>query len=266
MLLAVGANVLAFPFLFAFNGPVGAEAGGQPGWLALLLCCDAVLWLDVAARFAVPHEDENEGQLLSHRRVALRYLRSDLPVDVLCRWPWDAIAAACYGAPLRLSFGHLARLVSIRRALVILETRAGSRPRFVGPAQRLATLCTVSLVIVHWYACATWKLSHTLWREGEDSWVAQVVEGRWEGSSVPWPWPDWACYLASVDRALNNVLAGEQRGATHYETALALLGQVGGVAWLAYFTSTMVQLVTNMNHMEEVARAKIGRVATCYLR
>ena len=182
---------------------------------------------------------------------------------MLCRWPWDAIAAACYGAPLRLSFGHLARLVSIRRALVILETRAGSRPRFVGPAQRLATLCTVSLVIVHWYACATWKLSHSLWREGEDSWVAQVVEGRWEGSSVPWPWPDWACYLASVDRALNNVLAGEQRGATHYETALALLGQVGGVAWLAYFTSTMVQLVTNMNHMEEVARAKIGRVATC---
>jgi hypothetical protein len=37
---------------------------------------------------------------------------------------------------------------------------------------------------------------------------------------------------------------------------------VGGVAWLAYFTSTMVQLVTNMNHMEEIARAKIGRDAT----
>ena len=130
-----------------------------------------------------------------------------------------------------------------------------------------------------------------------------------------------------MDRALNNVLAGEQRGATHQETALALLGQVGryiyslgphlpwlhvpwfytssalltmasrtlssgehfpctwrgspwrveysalnttmalleqvgGVAWLAYFTSTMVQLVTNMNHLEELARAKIGRVAT----
>ena len=34
------------------------------------------------------------------------------------------------------------------------------------------------------------------------------------------------------------------------------------MAWLAYFTSTMVQLVTNMNHLEELARAKIGRVAT----
>tara|TARA_B110001469_G_scaffold81405_1_gene77014 strand:+ start:98 stop:424 length:327 start_codon:yes stop_codon:yes gene_type:complete len=105
-------------------------------------------------------------------------LRSDLLVDVLCRWPWDAIAAACYGAPFHLAFGHLVRLVSLRRALALLETRAGSRPRFVGPGQRLATLCSVSLVIVHWYACATWKLSHTLWREGEDSWVAQVVD-RW---------------------------------------------------------------------------------------
>ena len=54
VLLAVAANVLAFPFLFAFRGPVGGEVGGQPGWLALLLCCDVVLWLDVAARFAVP--------------------------------------------------------------------------------------------------------------------------------------------------------------------------------------------------------------------
>ena len=49
--------------------------------------------------------------------------------------------------------------------------------------------------------------------------------------------------------------------ATPYRGA-GLCGQVGGVAWLAYFTSTMVQLVTNMNHMEEIARAKIGRDAT----
>eukprot|EP00964_Phaeocystis_antarctica_P148625 scaffold115541_cov42-Phaeocystis_antarctica.AAC.1 len=52
-------------------------------------------------------------------------------------------------APFRLSFGHLARVVSLRRGLAILETRAGSRPRFVGPGQRLATLCCTSLVVVH---------------------------------------------------------------------------------------------------------------------
>ena len=33
-----------------------------------------------------------------------------------------------------------------------------------------------------------------------------------------------------------------------------------GVAWLAYFTSEMVQLVTNMNQRDELARSKISRV------
>ena len=33
-----------------------------------------------------------------------------------------------------------------------------------------------------------------------------------------------------------------------------------GVVWLAYFTSEMVQLVTNMNQRDELARSKISRV------
>ena len=33
------------------------------------------------------------------------------------------------------------------------------------------------------------------------------------------------------------------------------------MAWLAYFTSNMVTLVSSMNQQEEYARAKIGRVA-----
>ena len=33
------------------------------------------------------------------------------------------------------------------------------------------------------------------------------------------------------------------------------------MAWLAYFTSNMITLVSSMNQQEEHARAKIGRVA-----
>lgn len=51
-----------------------------------------MLWCDVGLRFVTPVQPlEGEGgKLLSHRRVALRYLRTDLLVDVMCRWPWDA--------------------------------------------------------------------------------------------------------------------------------------------------------------------------------
>ena len=37
--------------------------------------------------------------------------------------------------------------------------------------------------------------------------------------------------------------------------------ELSGVAWLAYFTSNMVTLVSSMNQQAEYARAKIGRVA-----
>eukprot|EP00966_Prymnesium_polylepis_P036472 846223-Prymnesium_polylepis.1 len=46
------------------------------------------------------------------------------------------------------------------------------------------------------------------------------------------------------------------------QVALALFGVLGGTLWLAYFTSTMVQLVTSIDLEMERARAKIGRVAT----
>ena len=64
--------------------------------------CDAVLWCDVGLRFVTPvHPLEGEGgKRLSHRRVALRYLRTDLLVDVLCRWPWDACVSGAGPFPL----------------------------------------------------------------------------------------------------------------------------------------------------------------------
>ena len=103
LLLAVGINVLAFPFLLSFEGPVSGSR--NHAWFAVLLACDVVLWLDVASRFVTPQwegdEDEGEETRLSHRRVASRYLLSwdGLLLDVLCRWPWDAFMAAAAGAP-----------------------------------------------------------------------------------------------------------------------------------------------------------------------
>ena len=102
LLLVVGINVLAFPFLLSFVGPVSRST--NHAWFAVLLACDVVLWLDVASRFVTPQwegGDEGEETRLSHRRVASRYLLSwdGLLLDVLCRWPWDAFMAAAAGAP-----------------------------------------------------------------------------------------------------------------------------------------------------------------------
>ena len=106
LLLAVGINVLAFPFLLSFEGPVSGST--NHAWFAVLLACDVVLWLDVASRFVTPQwegdGDEGEETRLSHRRVASRYLHSwdGLLLDVLCRWPWDAFVAAAAGVHIAL--------------------------------------------------------------------------------------------------------------------------------------------------------------------
>ena len=107
LLLVVGINVLAFPFLLSFVGPVSRST--NHAWFAVLLACDVVLWLDVASRFVTPQwegdGDEGEETRLSHRRVASRYLHSwdGLLLDVLCRWPWDAFVAAAAGVHLALN-------------------------------------------------------------------------------------------------------------------------------------------------------------------
>ena len=358
VLFAVGANVLVFPFLLAFEGAI-RRGDGAFGVFSL---CDVILWLDWLLIFITPIWDEEAAALLSHRATAARYLRSgDLLLDLFARCPWDAIVTGSYAAPRRdspthppphphtptptptlplrsradsstLSFGHLARLLTMRRALYILHSRVGSGgaarrsrrrpacawrpartrhggggtrlqaqaqappppeaaargrrrldarsahvaalrrapprppphragPRFVGPLQRLVTLCSVSLVVLHWYACLMWLLSERLRKAGRESWTAKAAYGEWDGTTELWPWPQWAQYLHSFDRGLTCILSGAVRGGTHDETALALAGQLAAVAWLAYFTSTMVQLVTNMSASSELARSKIGRVS-----
>lgn len=119
VLFAVGTNVLVFPFLLAFEGTIELGSGA----FALFALCDAILWLDVLACFVTPVWDEATGALLSHRAVAKRYLRSgELIIDISARCPWDALVTGSSA----LSFGHLARLLTLRRALLILNSRVGS--------------------------------------------------------------------------------------------------------------------------------------------
>ena len=197
------------------------------------------------------------------------------------------------GTPLELSYGHLPRLLTLRRALSILHSRGSSGPRFVSSKQHLVQLCSVALMSLHWYACATWLQSRLLAECGRQSWVATVMNGTFEETTEAWPWPLWARYASSFARALNAVVGGEKVGGTHAEVVMALFGrarlhlepphnhphaplrshslcrrctrvphtELSGVAWLAYFTSNMVTLVNSMNRQEEYARAKIGRVA-----
>ena len=106
-------------------------------------------------------------------------------------------------------------------------------------------LCSVALMSLHWYACATWLQSCLLAEGGRQSWVATVMDGTFGETTEAWPWQLWARYASSFARALNAVVGGEKVGGTHAEvvrsctsnhrtTCTRTLHSVSDVAGAAY--------------------------------
>ena len=60
----------------------------------------------------------------------------------------------------------------------------------------------------------------------------------------------WARYVRAFDRALLIMVGEGNHGETHEEIAISAGGLLVGTAFLAYFTSTLVSLVTSLNQVE----------------
>jgi len=76
--------------------------------------------------------------------------------------------------------------------------------------------------------------------------------------------PMWARYARAFDRALLTVLADgvNNQRLTNTEVLLSLLGLLAGTAFLAYVTSTVVEVIRGMNQVEEASRRKIIQVVS----
>eukprot|EP00966_Prymnesium_polylepis_P203712 4719458-Prymnesium_polylepis.1 len=85
-LLAAHVNVILFPALRGYGGPVTSTNFPLPHLLLWIL--DLVLWLDFACKFITPAWDDGV-RIFDHRAVALAYLRGDFAYDLLTRLPWD---------------------------------------------------------------------------------------------------------------------------------------------------------------------------------
>ena len=112
---------------------------------------------------ALPHTAPRAGYaaptVLLTTRSYLKYLRLDRSRSYL---------------PLLIPRGPSSLPLLTIAIQAILQTRVGSRPRFVGPGQRLLTLCTLSLVVMHWYACGMWLIGERQAAAGRGTWVSQV--------------------------------------------------------------------------------------------
>ena len=253
-------DLIVFPARLAFAGAVGSS---EPAWFGVLVLTDVVLWLDMLARFFTPVCVE--GKLIYDRRAVVRtYLRGSFALDLVARLPWDGFMGMGSTGGYRFGYGHLARLLVLRRTLDITRDPGGRGGHgFVGPARRLALLLAVSLLGLHWYSCATWIVGESLKNAGLNSWLDQHWTPCTSDEAVceHWAdWPFWARYVRSVDRAALRVLGNDLGQHSHAETALGLVGTLVGIVWMAYFTGSMVQLLTTLNQASERSLARIAAV------
>ena len=82
--------------------------------------------------------------------------------------------------------------------------------------------------------------------DGQRSWVHPDVLTTAEPYTQ---WALWVKYMRSLNRALLIVVGEGAHGETHEEIAISTVGLLGGTVCMAYFTSTMVNLVTSLNQV-----------------
>ena len=222
MLLVTAAYTLLLPALLAF-GRVPIAFATWPACAAGLTACDVVLWAELGARFITPM-DVRGTVVRSHRRVARAYVRGDasngfLLLDLLCRTPWER-----FGGSTAFTYRSLPRLLLALHARAAALTEVFGRPRHLSPAQRVLLLAALSLVGLHWYACALYAAGLALSAAHRPNWLeATALEqdaAHWSAAGA---------YLQSFDRALLTLLGNGDHGQTHEEVCISLAGVLLGL-------------------------------------
>ena len=117
VLLASLVNVLAFPMIRAFYGPV--TLSNFAFWYVCLWTLDAVLWLDLCCTFVTPIWDD-------HGCVPAGYPFGRLLFDLVARLPWDVVFPGVDGR-LAFDYGHLARLLLVPNAVAVINDPVSTR-------------------------------------------------------------------------------------------------------------------------------------------
>lgn len=234
-------NCIIFPALLAFGAAgthVGAVTFGS-GWATLFVCLDVFLWVDIAATFVTPGFTAHGEVVASHAAVASAYLRGHFALDFLSRFPWSFVLPAnCAGHSVCLSYAHLARLALLPRAFDVGFRRIEGGARDLHARHQLGLLCLRALVHLHWYACAVYYVGISLRNDQNQprGWLfVQLTAAGSEG------WTFWESYLRAFHHGLLTVIGEGVAGDTVEEVGLGTAGVLGGVLWLAYFTSNMVR-------------------------
>ncbi|XP_019243477.1 PREDICTED: potassium channel SKOR-like isoform X1 [Nicotiana attenuata] len=151
---------------------------GLPENLFLLDIAGQIAFLiDIVVLFFVAYRDAHSYCMVYDRKlIALRYLKSRFPVDLLGCFPWDAIYKACgRKEPVRyLLWIRLSRALRVTEFFEKLEKDIRLNYLFT----RIVKLLVVEVYCTHTAACIFYYLATTLppWEEGY-TWIGSLKMG-----------------------------------------------------------------------------------------
>ncbi|KAA8541403.1 hypothetical protein F0562_025366 [Nyssa sinensis] len=156
---------------------------GLPEKLFLLDIAGQIAFLiDIIVRFFVAYQDDHSYTVvLSHKLIAIRYLKSRFSVDLLGSLPWDAIFKACgRKEPVRyLLWIRLSRALRVTEFFEKLEKDIRINYLFT----RIVKLLVVELYCTHTAACIFYYLATTLPPSQEGyTWIGSLQMGDYSYS------------------------------------------------------------------------------------
>uniref|UniRef100_A0A5B7CAK4 Potassium channel n=1 Tax=Davidia involucrata TaxID=16924 RepID=A0A5B7CAK4_DAVIN len=156
---------------------------GLPENLFLLDIAGQIAFLiDIVVRFFVAYRDAHSYSVVfSHKRIAIRYLKSRFLVDLLGCFPWDAIYKVCgRKEPVRyLLWIRLSRALRVTEFFEKMEKDIRINYLFT----RIVKLLVVELYCTHTAACIFYYLATTLPSSKEGyTWIGSLQMGDYSYS------------------------------------------------------------------------------------
>jgi len=232
-----------------------------PGWAIV----EGLLWgafvVDILFNFVTAYEDEQTEEIVvDPKRIAKRYAKTWMIVDVIASIPFDFIFPAEEGGASSANrLGRLARLPRAIRVLRLLRLLRLLRvARLQGYLSRFEQITDVHPAIARAFAAAFWVLlslhfMSCLWffigteQEGE-SWVKE--EGLTDADS-------WTAYLTSmywIATVVTSTGFGDIVPLSLGERGFTILVQLLGVAWTGLVVSTMATIFASLDRQHSTIK------------
>ncbi|KAJ8606509.1 hypothetical protein CTAYLR_005911 [Chrysophaeum taylorii] len=247
--------LIVTPFELSFVSEFPVEKLGRPktrvyrkhiALYSLNRIVDALFVVDLVMEFNTAFFDAKRGEwVVDHGKIAKRYAKSWLTLDVLGILPYDMLP----GLTRRAGYLRLVRLVRLMKMLRVFKNprimaRVGKRITLRAGTQAIIKYVLVLFLIFHWAACALRLIDEIILEGAED--CDRVGDATCPNVAITrWHVGVWGQYTSAVEFAVAT-LNSDMRSENLSEAIFSIGIGVVGCYTLAFLVGDLCNVITNL--------------------